>query len=124
MLSPTKITLKKGSKTLFVAFSNGQSIDLSFEYLRVFSPSAEVRGHGQGQEVLQWGKANVVITKLEPIGHYGLKLVFDDGHDSGIYTWDYLQSLSKNHSSNWQDYLAELTRQGKTRDSNIQILKL
>ena len=90
MPNATALKLKTRSKCLYVAFDSSESFDLDFEFLRVFSPSAEVRGHGVGQAVLQTGKKQVILTHAEPVGHYGVKLVFDDGHDSGIYTWDYL----------------------------------
>jgi DUF971 family protein len=90
-MTPTEIKLRKRSRLLVVAFDDGASFDYSFEYLRVYSPSADVKGHGPGQETLQTGKENVAITAVEPIGHYAVRLIFDDGHDTGLYTWAYLR---------------------------------
>jgi DUF971 family protein len=108
MTNPTAIKLRTQSKLLVIAFDDGSNYELPFEYLRVYSPSAEVRGHGPGQEVLQLGKHNVIITKVEPTGHYALRLIFDDGHDSGLYTWEYLQELGRTHAEKWQAYLDRL----------------
>lgn len=116
MTTPTEITLRQKSRLLEVAFDDGARFELPFEFLRVFSPSAEVRGHGPGQEVLQTGKRNVVITELEPVGSYAVKLVFDDGHDSGLYSWEYLHQLGSNQDSLWQDYLKQLEEAGASRD--------
>ena len=99
-------------------FDDGYTCNLSCEYLRINSPSAEVRGHGAGQEVLQVGKESVGITQIEPAGNYAVKLHFDDGHNSGIYRWDYLYELGKNHDENWQAYLDKLDAAGKSRKSN------
>ena len=107
---PTDIKLHQVSKILEIYFDDGQSFKLPCEYLRVFSPSAEVRGHGPGQEVLQIGKQNVNIKAIEPVGHYAIKLVFDDGHDSGIYSWQYLYELGLGQEQNWQDYLERVKR--------------
>jgi len=90
----------------------------------VFSPSAEVLGHGPGQEVLQTGKQNVAITAIKPVGNYALQLVFDDGHDTGLYSWTYLHELCRNQAANWQNYLERLSRAGATRDPDVQVLKL
>jgi DUF971 family protein len=108
-MKPTAIKLRTVSRVLDIAFDDGQQFELPFEYLRVYSPSAEVRGHGAGQETLQIGKHDVVIKKVEPVGHYALRLVFDDGHDSGIFTWKYLHELGRERSTNWQRYLSRLT---------------
>ena len=108
MPHPTVIKLRTKSKIFVIGFDDGTSFELPFEYLRVNSPSAEVRGHGPGQEVLQLGKHTVMITKVEPVGHYALRLVFDDGHDSGLYTWDYLSELGRTHQEKWQSYLNRL----------------
>lgn len=108
MPHPTAIKLRTQSKLLVISFDDGNTYELPFEYLRVCSPSAEVRGHGPGQEVLQLGKHNVTITKVEPTGHYALRLIFDDGHDSGLYTWNYLQELGETHQQKWQAYLDRL----------------
>lgn len=123
-LAATNIKLKQTSKLLAVSFNNGQSIELSFEFLRVHSPSAEVRGHGAGQEVLQWGKQHVGITAIEPIGHYALKISFDDGHDTGLYSWPYLLELGQNADALWQQYLDKLAQAGKPRDPDVQFLTL
>jgi len=109
---PTEIKLRTRSRVLEVAFDDGARFALSFEYLRVYSPSAEVRGHGPGQETLQVGKHEVVIRMVEPVGNYAVKLVFDDGHDSGLYTWDYLHELGRTHAEKWQNYLDRLAKLG------------
>jgi DUF971 family protein len=106
--APTEIIVHQQSRRLEVAFSDGQRFDLSFELLRVYSPSAEVRGHGPGQEVLQTGKRDVGVRALEPIGHYAIKPLFTDGHDTGIYSWDYLYFLGVNKERLWQEYLERL----------------
>lgn len=113
---PTEINLHQVSRQLDIAFDDGRTFTLPVEYLRVFSPSAEVRGHGPGQEVLQAGKSQVNITAIEPVGMYAVKLVFSDGHDTGIYSWDYLYDLGAKHDSNWKSYLARLAAAGKSRD--------
>ncbi|ADL56889.1 gamma-butyrobetaine hydroxylase-like domain-containing protein [Gallionella capsiferriformans] len=115
-MNPTEITLHQQSRVLELAFDNGARYRLPFEFLRVFSPSAEVRGHGPGQEVLQTGKKNVMLTGIEPVGQYALKLIFDDGHDTGLYTWDYLHELGKYQNGMWQDYLNKLAAAGEHRD--------
>ena len=107
-LHPLSLKVRTRSRVLEVAFSDGSQFELPFEYLRVFSPSAEVRGHGPGQETLQIGKQNVQIKKAEPVGHYAVRLVFDDGHDSGLYTWAYLHELGREHAKKWQGYLDRL----------------
>jgi DUF971 family protein len=111
-MHPTAIKLRTQSRLLEVAFDDGNCFALPFEYLRVYSPSAEVRGHGVGQETLQVGKQNVAITKVEPTGHYAVRLIFDDGHDSGLYTWSYLHELGREHAAKWQQYLDRLTELG------------
>ena len=116
MTYPTEITLHQQSRQLEIAFDDDTRFHLPFEFLRVNSPSAEVRGHGAGQEVLQTGKREVNLLELEPVGSYALKLVFDDGHDSGLYTWEYLQELGQNQDKIWQDYLQQLEAAGKSRD--------
>ena len=113
---PTEINLHQVSRVLDVSFDDGTRFSLPCEYLRVFSPSAEVRGHGPGQEVLQVGKRDVGISAIEPIGNYAVKLVFTDGHDTGIYSWDYLHDLGTKQRSNWDSYLARLAQAGKSRD--------
>lgn len=115
MPRPTEIRLQQKSRQLVLGFDNDFSCTLSCEYLRVYSPSAEVRGHGAGQEVLQVGKEQVNITAVEPVGNYGVKLVFDDGHDSGIYGWDYLYELGERQEAYWADYLNRLAEAGHQR---------
>jgi DUF971 family protein len=114
--TPTEITLHQKSNRLDVAFDDGRRFEMPCEYLRVFSPSAEVRGHGPGQEVLQVGKRNVGIAAVEPVGVYAVKLAFTDGHDTGIYSWEYLYDLGAKQESNWKAYLARLEQAGKSRD--------
>ena len=112
---PTKIVLHQQSRNLEVAFDDGRMFNLSCEYLRVFSPSAEVRGHGPGQEVLQIGKENVNISAVESVGAYAVKLIFDDGHDSGIYSWETLYELGSQQEAYWQAYLEQLEKAGYER---------
>jgi DUF971 family protein len=107
-MSPTSLKLRTVSRVLEVNFEDGSQFSLPFEYLRVYSPSAEVRGHGPGQETLQIGKQNVRITKVEPVGHYAVRLVFDDGHDSGLFSWKYLHELGTDREAKWAHYLARL----------------
>jgi DUF971 family protein len=113
---PTEITLHQQTRTLEIAFEDDVRYKLPFEFLRVYSPSAEVRGHGPGQEVLQVGKSNVVVNNVTPVGSYAIKIEFDDGHDSGLYTWEYLYNLGKNQDALWQDYLQRLETAGKSRE--------
>ena len=113
---PTEITLHQQSKALEIAFDDGSRYKLPFEFLRVYSPSAEVRGHGPGQEVLQVGKREVGISELEPVGNYGVQPTFSDGHSSGIYSWDYLYWLGTNRDALWQQYLERLEAAGASRD--------
>ncbi|WP_438833115.1 gamma-butyrobetaine hydroxylase-like domain-containing protein [Chitinibacter bivalviorum] len=113
---PTELTLHQASRVLEIAFSDDARFQLPCEYLRVSSPSAEVRGHGVGNEVLQVGKINVNIKDIEPVGHYAVKLVFDDGHDSGLFSWQYLYELGANYDANWQKYLNELAAAGASRE--------
>jgi DUF971 family protein len=114
---PTEINLHQKSRVLDVVFDDGRQFSLPCEYLRAFSPSAEVRGHGPGQEVLQTGKREVGIRAVEPVGVYAVKFVFSDGHDTGIYSWDYLYELGVKQESNWKSYLARLEQAGKSRDA-------
>lgn len=114
---PTEIKLHQKSKILEIAYADGAQFMLPCEYLRVSSPSAEVRGHGVGNEVLQVGKANVNITAIEPVGHYALKLVFDDGHDSGLFSWEYLYELGRDYDVLWAKYLAQLEAAGASRET-------
>ncbi len=116
MSSPTEITLHQQSEILEIAFDDGARYRLPFEFLRVFSPSAEVRGHGPGQEVLQVGKQGVKIIDVEPTGSYALKLTFDDGHDSGLYSWAYLNELGQYQDAMWQKYLEQLEAAGERRE--------
>jgi len=109
---PTHITLHQASRRLEIAFNEEEIFSLPFEYLRVFSPSAEVQGHGPGQSILQIGKESVVVTDLRPVGHYGLCPTFSDGHQTGIYTWDYLYELGVTQPQRWQEYLEALKQQG------------
>ena len=115
MTQPTEIRLRKQSKRLVVSFDDDQTFDFSFEFLRVHSPSAEVRGHGPGQEALQTGKEDVAITRIEPVGHYAIRLVFDDGHDTGLYSWTYLHELGVNMDARWNGYLDRLKGAGYAR---------
>ena len=112
----TDIKLRKQSKLLDVAFDDGSAFSLPFEMLRVYSPSAEVRGHGRGQETLQTGKEAVDIRAIEPIGHYAVRLIFDDGHDSGLFTWAYLHELGEHRDEKWQQYLDRLEAAGYARE--------
>jgi DUF971 family protein len=114
-MTPTEIKLRKASRLLAVAYDDGAVFELPFEYLRVHSPSAEVRGHGPGQERLQVGKENVILERVEPVGHYAVRLVFDDGHDSGLYTWAYLRELGEQQATKWQSYLDRLQAEGYSR---------
>jgi DUF971 family protein len=113
---PTGITLHQKSRVLEVVFSDGRGFRLPYEYLRVFSPSAEVRGHGPGQEVLQVGKRAVDIRALEPVGSYAVQPQFSDGHNTGIYSWDYLYELGENQEKYWSQYLEKLAAAGASRE--------
>ena len=115
---PSVIKFHKQSQQLELAWHD-EHVQLSAEMLRVLSPSAEVRGHGAGNEVLQFGKKDVRILKLEPVGNYALKITFDDGHDSGLFNWPYLHELCRNQTHLWQDYLAKLAAAGKSRESGV-----
>mgnify|MGYP001812383012 FL=1 len=119
---PVAIDLHQKSQELEVSYADGNSYRLPSEYLRVYSPSAEVKGHGPGQEVLQTGKIKVAIADIKPVGHYALQLVFDDGHDTGLYAWDYLYDLCVNHQQRWQDYLDRLAAAGASRDPDVQVV--
>ncbi len=114
--APTDIKLRTESKVLVVAFDDGSEFTYTFEYLRVHSPSAEVVGHGPGQETLQTGKEHVGITGIDPVGHYAIRLVFDDGHDTGLYSWTYLHELGRNMEANWKRYLDRLAAAGYARE--------
>jgi DUF971 family protein len=112
---PTEIRLRRAARVLAVSFADGSSYELPFEYLRVHSPSAEVRGHGPGQEVLVLGKENVLLTAVEPVGQYAVKLVFDDGHDTGLYTWKYLHELGREREKRWARYLERKAQAERAR---------
>jgi DUF971 family protein len=114
-VTPVEIRLRKASRCLALEFDDGSRFELPFEYLRVHSPSAEVKGHGPGQEVLQTGKEQVQVTRIEPIGHYAVRLHFDDGHNTGLYTWQYLYELGRDRERNWQAYLDRLSAAGYAR---------
>jgi DUF971 family protein len=114
--SPTEITLHQASRVLEIAFSDGKRFKLPYEFLRVYSPSAEVRGHGPGQEVLQVGKKNIEITKIDPVGTYAVQPVFSDGHDTGIYSWDYFYTLGLNQDEMWRTYLRRIDEAGASRE--------
>jgi len=113
---PTEIKLHQKSRVMEIAFSDGRDFRLPYEFLRVYSPSAEVRGHGPGQEVLQTGKREVEIRSLEPVGSYAVQPVFSDGHSTGIYSWDYMYELGENQETLWADYLARLAASGAKRE--------
>lgn len=113
---PTDITLHRGSRRLELVFDDGSRFELPFEFLRVHSPSAEVRGHGPGQEVLQLGKRDVEVVDVQPVGSYAIRLVFSDGHDSGLYSWDYLYMLGRDQDALWARYLERLDAEGGSRD--------
>ena len=114
---PTEIKLHQTSRILEVAFNDGSLFTFPYEFLRVFSPSAEVRGHGHGQEVMQVGKQDVTITGVEPVGSYAIQPTFSDGHDSGIYSWDYLFEIGKNQDMLWSRYLQQLADAGASRQA-------
>ena len=117
MKRPTDITMHTRSRTLDIAFDDGQQFALPFEFLRVYSPSAEVRGHGVGNATLQTGKRDVLIERIEPVGHYALQLYFSDGHDSGLYSWDYLYDIGSRQEALWQTYLQNLEQAGHGREA-------
>lgn len=114
---PTEIKLHQKSRLMELTFSDGAHFSLSFEFLRVYSPSAEVRGHGPGQEVLQVGKRDVDIVNLEPIGSYAVRPIFSDGHDTGIYSWDLLYALGENQEPLWAEYLGRLETANASREA-------
>ena len=125
--TPTEVKLRKQSNILELSYSDGSQLNFSSEFLRVHSPSAEVRGHGKGQEVLQAGKRHVKLKNIEPVGNYAVKLEFDDGHNTGIFSWDYLISIGRDKKALWDDYLLKLQQAGKTRDPsppNTQIIEI
>jgi DUF971 family protein len=114
--APTEIRLHQKSRVMELSFSDGRAFRLPYELLRVYSPSAEVRGHGPGQEVLQAGKRNVEITSVEPVGSYAIQICFSDGHDTGIYSWELLYELGARQDELWQGYLKRLEEAGASRD--------
>jgi DUF971 family protein len=124
MSLPSQVVLRESKDALILTYSDGQEYTLPAEYLRVYSPSAEVRGHGEGNETLQFGKRLVTINALEKAGNYALQIVFSDGHDSGIYSWDYLQALAENYEDKWAAYLKKLHNAGLSRDLDAQVIKL
>jgi DUF971 family protein len=113
---PTEIALHRASRLVEIAFSDGVVFRLPCEFLRVYSPSAEVRGHGSGREILQVGKREVEIAAIEPVGSYAVRLVFTDGHDTGLYSWDYLYHLGKDQDRLWQEYIDRLAQAGASRE--------
>jgi DUF971 family protein len=113
---PTEIKLHQASRVMELSFADGTNFRLPYEYLRVYSPSAEVRGHGPGQETLQVGKREVTISELEPVGHYAVRPTFSDSHDTGLYSWEYLYDLGVRQDELWQRYLARLAAAGASRD--------
>lgn len=113
---PTEIKLHQASRVLEIAFADGKTFSLPCEFLRVYSPSAEVRGHGPGQEVLQTGKKNVTISNIEPVGSYAIQLTFSDGHDTGIYSWDLLYDYGLRQDEMWQHYLQRMEKAGASRE--------
>ncbi|EED32203.1 hypothetical protein NOR53_3146 [gamma proteobacterium NOR5-3] len=119
---PSNIRLRKQSRVLELDYPDAQSFSLSWEYLRVYSPSAEVRGHHGSGAVLQTGKRNVAIIDIKPVGHYALQLVFDDGHDTGLYSWEYLYRLCSQKDVLWETYLEDLREAGASRDPDTQVL--
>ena len=115
-MTPTEIRLHQKSRVLEIAFDDGRSFRLPYEFLRVYSPSAEVRGHGPGQEVLQAGKRDIEIRSLDPVGSYAVQPVFSDGHSTGIYSWEYLYELGENQEKLWAEYLDKLAAAGASRE--------
>ena len=113
---PTEIKLHQKSRVLEISFADGNTFRFPCEFLRVYSPSAEVRGHGPGQEILQLGKKDVEITHIEPVGTYTIQPTFSDGHATGIYSWDYLYWLGKNRETLWREYLERLEQAGASRE--------
>ncbi len=115
---PTELSLHQKSRVLEISYADGERFELSYEFLRVHSPSAEVQGHGPGQGVLQVGKQDVMILNIEPVGSYAIQPAFDDGHDTGIYSWDTLYNLGKNKDKYWQEYLQKLASAGHKHKDN------
>jgi len=117
--TPVALTVHQASRTLEVSFDDGATFRIPFELMRVYSPSAEVQGHGPGQETLQTGKRNVLITDIEAVGHYAVRPTFSDGHDTGLYTWDYLYRLGADQDGLWRQYLERLAAAGLERDAEM-----
>ena len=113
---PTEIKLHQVSRKLEIAFNNGTRFEFPYEFLRVYSPSAEVRGHGPGQEVLQVGKKNIEVKGIEPVGSYAVQLTYSDGHDTGIYSWDYLYELGRNYAELWDGYMSRMKAASASRE--------
>ena len=124
MPMPSRIVVSEQKDALNMEYQGDVRFNLPAEYLRVFSPSAEVRGHGKGQEVLQVGKRQVRIESIQQSGNYAIQITFDDGHDSGIFTWDYLFELGSNQTDNWANYLQRLHQANQSRDPDTQVVKL
>ena len=124
MSMPSRVVLRESKDALTLTYSDGQEYTLPAEYLRVYSPSAGVRGHGEGNETLQFGKRLVTINALEKAGNYALQIVFSAGHDSGIYSWDYLQALAEGYEDRWATYLEKIHSAGLSRDLDAQVIKL
>ena len=121
---PVSVNLHQRSRQLELRYADNNSYQLSCELLRVYSPSAEVRGHGEGQEILQTGKKNVAITSVKMVGNYALQLVFDDDHDTGLYSWDYLYDLCLNQQRYWDAYVEKLHAAGASRDPDLQVVRI
>ena len=124
LTTPTNIVLTESKDMLIVKYNQEAEHHLPAEYLRVFSPSAEVRGHGKGQEVLQYGKRRVLIQGIQKAGNYAIQITFNDGHDSGIFTWDYLYELGEGYTDNWISYLGRLHEAGQSREAGVQVVNL
>ena len=124
MSTPTRVVVPEAKDSLLLEFSDRKEYNLPAEFLRVHSPSAEVRGHGEGNETLQFGKRDIKIVSLEHTGNYALQIVFSDDHDSGIYSWEYLRKLAENQKTMWSAYLEKIHRAGLSRDSESQVIKL
>jgi len=116
---PVEINLHQKSRVLEISYSDGERFEISYEFLRVLSPSAEVQGHGPGQGTLQVGKQDIMITHIEPVGHYAIQPTFDDGHDTGIYSWETLYDMGKNRDRYWKEYLEKLEKAGHTHQERV-----